>query len=68
VIELKVQHKSREGTVSEGLAPTIEHADRCGAAEAHLVVFDRRAGASWEEKVFCEIHVQGGRTVTVWGM
>lgn len=68
VIELKVRHKSREATVTEGLAQTVAYADRCGAAEAHLVVFDRRAGVSWEEKMFRETHVAGGRPVSVWGM
>ena len=31
--------------------------DRCDAAAGHLVVFDRRKGRSWDEKVF-----RGSRT------
>lgn len=26
--------------------------DRCGAEEAHLVLFDRTEGKAWEEKLF----------------
>jgi len=52
VIELKVLHKSRAKTVQEGLAQVREYADRCGAVEAHLVVFDRTPGKSWSRKIF----------------
>ena len=52
VIELKLLHKSLAATLTEGLAQTWEYADRCGAAEAHLVIFDRRADRTWDERIW----------------
>ena len=75
VIELKVLHKSLDQTIADGLRQTWEYADRCGADEAHLVIFDRRPGRSWEEKLFRRAEVHRGTPerpvafpVTVWGM
>ena len=42
--------------------------DRCAAAEGHLVLFDRSAGAAWDDKVFRREEAGGGAPVTVWGM
>jgi hypothetical protein len=72
-IELKVLHKSRAQTVREGLAQVRSYADRCGAAEAHLVVFDRTPRKIWSKKIFRKIEVYktpDGRelTIGVWGM
>lgn len=68
VIELKVLRKSLDATLAEGLAQTWEYADRCGAAEAHLVVFDRRLGRTWEEKIWQRFERYNGLAITVWGM
>ena len=42
--------------------------DRLGADAGHLVVFDRSAEWSWEEKLYRRREAFEGRTVTVWGM
>ena len=42
--------------------------DRCEAEEGHLVVFDRTAGKSWEEKVFRREETAGTTRLTVWGL
>jgi hypothetical protein len=75
VIEIKLLYKSLEQTVAAGLAQTWEYADRCGAAEAHLVIFDRTPGKTWEAKLFRREEVYRGTAerplafpVTVWGM
>ena len=68
VIECKVLHRGLERTVREGLAQTRAYMDRSGAAEGHLVVFDRTPGRSWDEKIFRHDEVEGGVPVTVWGM
>ncbi|TSE22734.1 hypothetical protein Tsedi_02318 [Tepidimonas sediminis] len=68
VLELKILHKSLEATIEEGLTQTAAYADQCGAQEAHLIVFDRRPGRSWEEKIFHRTETLGGRTIGVWGM
>ena len=69
VVECKVLHKSLERTVAEGVEQTAGYMDRCDAAAGHLVVFDRRKGRSWDEKVFRESRTaESGAEVEVWGM
>ena len=68
VIECKVLRRGLERTLREGLEQTRAYMDRSGAAEGHLVVFDRTEGRSWDEKIFRRDEVEGGAPVTVWGM
>jgi hypothetical protein len=68
VIEIKLLKQSLEATVAQGLAQTREYQDRTGAPEAHLVIFDRRAGRTWEEKIFRRVETHSGKQVVVWGM
>ena len=68
VIECKVLHKGRDATRREGLRQTRDYMDRCGAAEGHLVIFDRTEGRSWQDKLYREEATEGGAPVTVWGM
>ncbi|MEW5988915.1 MAG: ATP-binding protein, partial [Chloroflexota bacterium] len=68
VIELKVLYKSLAATIEEGLAQTYAYADRCQAAEAHLILFDRRGGRAWEEKIFRREEHYQDTLITVWGM
>ena len=54
VIECKVR-RQRDGldeVIRRGALQTAGYADRSGAAEGHLLVFDRDERKSWEEKVF----------------
>ena len=67
VVECKLLYRSLEQTVSEGLEQTRAYMDRCAAEEGHLVVFDRTAGVSWEDKIFRRDDT-GETKVTVWGM
>ena len=68
VVECKVLHKGLEPTIREGLRQTLGYMDRCAAEAGHLVVFDRRAGRRWEEKVFRREERTDEGVVTVWGM
>ena len=69
VIECKVLHKSLEQTIAEGLEQTAEYMDRCDAEAGHLVVFDRRAGRRWDDKVFRDRRVSDrGTAIDIWGM
>jgi hypothetical protein len=68
VIELKILHKGLAATLAAGLAQTWECLDRCGAGEAHLVIFDRTPGRPWEDKLFRREEQVTGQSVTVWGM
>ena len=68
VIELKLLRGSLETTLQEGLAQTWEYADRCGAEEAHLVIFDRRPGRTWDERIWQRSESYAGLSITVWGV
>ena len=68
VIECKVLRRGLERTLREGLEQTRAYMDRSGAAEGHLVVFDRTEGRSRNEKIFRRDEAEGGTPVTVWGM
>jgi len=54
--------------VAEGLAQTWDYADRCGADEAHLVIFDRTPGKPWDERIWRREAPWQGWGITVWGM
>ena len=68
VIELKIRYGALEGTIADGLAQTWEYADRCGADQAHLVIFDRTPGKPWTEKIFRQEQVYRDLPISVWGM
>ena len=67
VIECKVR-RQRDGldeVIRRGALQTAGYADRSGAAEGHLLVFDRDDRKSWEEKVFhreARVRPTGGAT------
>ena len=68
VIELKLFKKgSAEAVLKDALPQTADYADRCGADEAHIVVFDRRPDVSWEERIWQREATQGKWTITLWG-
>jgi hypothetical protein len=52
VIALKILYKSLESTLAEGIQQTAGYADLCNAAEAHLIIFDRRKEVDWDEKIW----------------
>ncbi len=68
VIELKLLKKAPEATLAEGLAQTADYADRCGANEAYLIIFDRRPGKSWDERIWHRTEQSAGHAIGVWGM
>ena len=68
VIELKLLRTAPETTLTDGLEQTAECADKCGADEAYLVIFDRRRDKSWEERIWQRAESYAGRAITVWGM
>ena len=68
VIECKVLQANPDRSMRQGLEQTRAYMDRCAAEEGHLVLFDRRAGKSWKEKIFRREEAGGGARITVWGM
>ena len=69
VIECKILYKSLEQTIAEGLEQTAEYMDRCNAEAGHLVIFDRREGRRWADKIFHTRRSSGsGSEIDIWGM
>ena len=68
VIGCKLLYGSLERTTQEGLAQTRAYMDRCGAGEAHSVIFDRDDTKPRDEKIFRRTETDDGPPVTVWGM
>ncbi len=68
VLELKVANGVTESVILAGLRQTWEYLDRCGAEEGHLVISDRSANKSWEEKLYHRTENYQGRVIEVWGM
>jgi hypothetical protein len=67
VIELKLVKKAPEATLQQGLEQTADYAAQVGADEAHLVLFDRRPGVGWDERIWQRAAAQDGREIGVWG-
>ena len=70
VMELKIFRSNLEETIRKGLEQTVEYMDRCGGTinEGHFILFDRRPGIPWDEKIWHRTETFGGRTIEVWGM
>jgi hypothetical protein len=64
-IELKIQRDKK--SVPEGLAQLSKYMDKCGAKEGWLVVFDRNAERSWDEKLYSREVDEAGRKIAVFG-
>jgi hypothetical protein len=67
VLELKLLRRAPAQTIAQGLEQTWAYADRSGADEAHLVIFDRR-DRPWAEKLFQREETLRERRIGVWGM
>jgi hypothetical protein len=50
------------------LEQTADYAATSAADEAHLVIFDRTPGRTWDEKVFRRAATARARPIVVWGM
>ncbi len=70
VIECKVRRENVgwESLLGEGRKQTAKYMDRCGAEAGHLVIFDLRAGRSWDERLFHREPQAGELPITVWGL
>ncbi len=68
VLELKIARGELEKVVQAGLEQTVAYMDRSGAREGHLVTFDRRAGRTWEERIYHSVETRQSHTIGVWGM
>ncbi|MEM7588546.1 MAG: AAA-like domain-containing protein [Myxococcota bacterium] len=71
VLELKLVHKKEEVNtkIAKGLEQTARYMQRFNAPEGHLLIFDRREGKSWDERIWVKNeHSSNGTAVTVWGL
>jgi hypothetical protein len=67
VVELKLLHGNLEKTIGQGLEQTAQYADMSKADEAHLFIFDRESGKSWEEKIWHRDATSTTRPTSIWG-
>ena len=67
VIEIKLRRGDLETVVAKGLEQTVDYARHADADEAHLMVFDRSPGRTWDERIWRRDENFGGFAVTVWG-
>ncbi|MFZ1509852.1 MAG: AAA-like domain-containing protein [Anaerolineae bacterium] len=68
VIEIKLLRKAPDAILRKSLAQTADYADKVGATDAHLLLFDIRPNRPWDERIFHRQESHQGRTITVWGM
>lgn len=70
VLELKIFRSNLETTIERGLQQTVEYMDKCGGTinEGHFILFDRRPGISWDDKIWHRTEIYDGRMIQVWGM
>jgi hypothetical protein len=64
-IELKILRNSK--SIPDGLEQLSAYIDRVGASEGWLVVFDRDASKSWEEKLYMRLEEHKGKRIAIIG-
>ncbi|MEM7495599.1 MAG: ATP-binding protein [Myxococcota bacterium] len=71
VLELKLIHRNdgADSVMTKGLKQTARYMDRFHAPEGHLILFDRRKGKSWDERIWTKQQIApDGKNITVWAM
>lgn len=65
-LELKVRRSDR--TLAQGIAQLARYLERLRLDEGYLILFDRRAGVSWDEKIYeRDLDAPGGRQIHLFG-
>ena len=67
VIELKIQRGKLDTLIQDGLKQVTDYQQRVGAEEAHLVIFNRKKGVSWNKRIWHEQRDFEGKRIGVWG-
>lgn len=67
VIELKIQHQTLDSTIKKGLKQTFDYCEQVGAQQAHLVIFNRSADISWQDRIWHQSKQFQSHTINVWG-
>ena len=71
MLELKLIHRNdgADAVVTKGLKQTASYMQRFGTDEGHLLIFDRRAGKSWDERIWVkQEQAPDGKKIMVWGL
>lgn len=68
VIECKVVWGSKKATINRGLDQVTKYADRCGADEIYLIIFNQEKKKTWDEKILTETLEHDDVQVTIFGM
>ncbi|MEM7402823.1 MAG: ATP-binding protein, partial [Myxococcota bacterium] len=71
VLELKLIHDKGgfDSILQQGLQQTSAYMDSCKATQGHLLLFDRRQGKSWDERIWVKRQqAVNGQAITVWGL
>ncbi|MEM7589212.1 MAG: AAA-like domain-containing protein [Myxococcota bacterium] len=71
VLELKLvrKHDGLDSTISKGLNQTARYMQRFAVPEGHLLIFDRRSGKSWDDRIWVKHETApDGKEITVWGL
>jgi hypothetical protein len=66
VIELKLYRDPQ--TRQDGLEQTAEYLSQFGLSQGYLILFETRAGKTWEERISREVVEVEGKTVILMGM
>jgi RecB family endonuclease NucS len=66
-LELKLRRSER--TLAQGIEQLSRYLGRLGLEEGYLIVFDRREGVRWDDKLYeREMPGEGGRRIVVFGV
>ncbi|MEM7589208.1 MAG: ATP-binding protein [Myxococcota bacterium] len=70
VLELKLVHKHDgiDSKISNGLEQTAGYMQRFHTSEGHLLIFDRRTGKSWDDRIWVKQESHNDKSITVWGL
>lgn len=67
VLELKILYANLDKTIADGVSQVVAYAEQYGAAEAHLIIFNRDTEVGWDEKIWYRgERVVGELEVGVW--
>ena len=67
VIELKILYGALDTCIEQGLRQTADYADGVGAAQAHLIIFNRNPDVLWDDKIWQRQGNHQQRAIGIWG-
>ncbi len=67
VVECKILRGALDSAIQTGMEQTWEYMDRCGTESGHLVIFDRDANKSWDDRIYNVSKSFRNVSITVWG-